>query len=111
MEAILKEGFIPIAECVVGRKLPREISKRRHLPPQTGKLGKSIVEEPIEHNVHQAASSSSGDLSGLRAIILLPKLNQKRCILNPKDVHVSKNTRKRSSRFTMTINQCFEGVC
>jgi Leu/Phe-tRNA-protein transferase len=43
---------------------------------------------------------------------LLPKLHLNRCVIAPvaEKLHVSKSTRKKAARFSMTINQNFDGV-
>eukprot|EP00934_Nitzschia_sp_Nitz4_P005992 Nitzschia sp. Nitz4//scaffold62_size106224//51147//52121//NITZ4_004358-RA/size106224-processed-gene-0.54-mRNA-1//-1//CDS//3329555862//5982//frame0 len=43
--------------------------------------------------------------------VLLPKLHEQRCVIQlPDQLHVSKSARKKSKRFTITINQAFEQV-
>lgn len=44
---------------------------------------------------------------------LLPKLHVERCVLqlNPKsNLHISKSTRKKSKRFLLSVNECFDEV-
>ena len=44
---------------------------------------------------------------------LLPKLHEERCVLqlNPQSkLHISKSTRKKSKRFTLSVNTCFDEV-
>jgi len=47
---------------------------------------------------------------GAGEYILLPKLHSERCILQWADLHMEKNARKRSKRFTISVNQSFDGV-
>jgi Leu/Phe-tRNA-protein transferase len=43
--------------------------------------------------------------------ILLPKLHEHRCVVSlPEQLHVSKSVRKKSKKFTITINQAFPQV-
>jgi Leu/Phe-tRNA-protein transferase len=43
--------------------------------------------------------------------ILLPKLHEHRCVVQlPEHLHVSKSVRKKSKKFTITINQAFQKV-
>ena len=42
--------------------------------------------------------------------VLLPKLHAMRCICSWKDVHVSRKTRRQSSKYYMTFNTCFNRV-
>ena len=42
--------------------------------------------------------------------ILLPKLHKERCVLHFQDLHVQRAARKCSSRFHLTIDQCFPEV-
>lgn len=44
---------------------------------------------------------------GARAI-LLPKLHRERCCMKPQDIHLSKNAKKRSQKFDMSIDLAFE---
>lgn len=42
--------------------------------------------------------------------VLLPKLHRERCVLNIRDVKVTRQARKKSSRYTITTNQAYEQV-
>lgn len=43
--------------------------------------------------------------------VMLPKLHNQRCVIPlPDGLHVSKSIRKKSKRFNLTINNCFEEV-
>ncbi|KAL3925558.1 MAG: hypothetical protein SGILL_000332 [Bacillariaceae sp.] len=43
--------------------------------------------------------------------VILPKLHHDRCVIHlPNDLHISKSTRKKSSKFVFTVNRNFDGV-
>ena len=41
---------------------------------------------------------------------LLPKLHLERCLLEFKDLHVSKNTKKRSKKYYLSMNQNLDAI-
>ncbi|GBG32920.1 Hypothetical Protein FCC1311_091462 [Hondaea fermentalgiana] len=43
--------------------------------------------------------------------VLLPKLHSSRCLLELKDLHISRSTRKRAKSFEMSMDRAFAEVC
>lgn len=106
LASVMREGFIPIAECIVGHSNRRTKFSRDRLPPvQNSRVAASMdtQEDSTDDPMHL-------EQPGSRVIILLPKLNRLRCVLRCEDAHVAKNARKRSNRFSMTVNQSFDEV-
>lgn len=120
LKRIAYEGFIPIGDCIAGHtnRRPKPTGSRHRLPPSPSvktpfppsSSSSSSVDD--EHNVPQQRDTEMTVQSpgGNRIIILLPKLNRRRCIVTPNEIHVPRNARKRSRRFVMTVNQCFDAV-
>lgn len=116
--SIIREGFIPIADCIVGHGTKPKKRPRERIPSQSEGAqiadrtsGSSTCQDHQENQQTQSdvADSSPSELPS-RVVILLPKLNRRRCILAPAEIHVPKNARKRSNRFSMTVNQAFDEV-
>lgn len=42
--------------------------------------------------------------------LLTPKLHNRRCVLSWSDLHISKSTRKKAARYSLSINACFDDV-
>jgi len=53
---------------------------------------------------------AEGGLKGPIHYIFLPKLHLQRCVLKFEDLHIQKQVRKRSSRFEISCDQCFNEV-
>ena len=45
-----------------------------------------------------------------KTVVLLPKLHSERCLMDPRAVHASKTVRKRSRRFTLSVDQAWDEV-
>lgn len=127
IQAILRQGFIPLCDGLTEGNTefvgdsefePKPLRLKMPPPPRTRRGDVEEEENRIDiasqwHPRKKPATTTNTHTAaaGTQALVfLLPKLNRERCVMAPKDIHISKNTMKRARRFEMTTNQRFEEV-
>ncbi|RHY01921.1 hypothetical protein DYB36_001033 [Aphanomyces astaci] len=62
----------------------------------------------IAHIMHNGFLPIATESQGV--VYLLPKLHEQRCVIDPRDLHVPKQIRKKANAYRLTVNQAFDQV-
>ncbi len=98
------------------RRRPQRVELEEYIPPYLRRFVHPYHGDfcfcRVFHPRLMAQLMSEGFLPIATPEILLPKLHAHRCViaLDKGDLHISKSTRKKSKRFTFTVNKAFSQV-